>query len=140
MRRPTRWGFPSTQAGATKVRTGDGCPHPIEPSARLPAAGSAGEGHQGVGHVVDAAMGALNVACLATFGRTVTYRPGSGAPVTIAGIVDSGSRLEGNSPGTYAILFLRLADLPQPPECGDAVEIDGATYKVFEVEADAAAA
>jgi hypothetical protein len=86
----------------------------------------------------NSAMGVLNVACLATFGRAVTYQPGSGAPVTITAIVDTGSRLEQNSPGIYAVLFLRLTDLPQPPQCGDEVEIDGTGYKVFEVEADAA--
>jgi hypothetical protein len=86
----------------------------------------------------DSAMGALNVACLATFGRELTYRPTEGSPLTITGIVDTGSRLEETSPGTYAVLFLRLSDLPQPPRCGDEVEIDGTGYKVFEVEADAA--
>jgi hypothetical protein len=86
----------------------------------------------------DAAMGALNKACLSTFGRQVTYQPAAGAPVTITGIVDSGSRLEEHSPGVYAVLFMRLADLAQPPACGDQVQIDGTTYKVFEVEADAA--
>jgi hypothetical protein len=86
----------------------------------------------------DAAIGSLNAACLSAFGRQVTYQPAGGAPVTITGIVDSGSRLEENSPGVYAALFVRLADLPQPPVCGDEVEIEGTAYKVFEVEADAA--
>jgi hypothetical protein len=86
----------------------------------------------------DAAAGLLNAACLGAFGRAVLYQPAAGAPVTVTGIVDPGSRLEDSAPGTYAVLFIRRADLPQPPERGDEVEIDGATYKVFEVEADAA--
>ncbi|MCL5743465.1 MAG: hypothetical protein M1541_05985 [Acidobacteria bacterium] len=86
----------------------------------------------------DAAMGALNAACLNVFGRQVTYRPAAGASVVITGILETGVRLEANAPGTYALLFLRWADLPQPPVPADEVEIGGATYKVFEVEADAA--
>ena len=85
----------------------------------------------------DAAMGALNAACLDVFGRQVTYRPAAGAPVVITGILETGARLEENAPGTYALLFLRATDLPVPPARGDDVEIDDATYKVFEVEADA---
>ncbi len=81
-------------------------------------------------------MGVLNTACLAAFGREVTYRPATGAPVTVTGVLETGARLEENAPGTYALLFLRLADLPKPPERGDEVEVGGATYKVFEIEAD----
>jgi hypothetical protein len=84
------------------------------------------------------ATGALNAACLATFGRGVTYYPSVGDAVTITGIVDTGARLEESAPGTYVVLFIRLVDLPHPPARADEVEIDGATYKVFEVEADAA--
>ena len=84
-------------------------------------------------------MGALNAACLAAFGRDVTFRPVTGgASFTAAGVLETGVRLEENAPGTYAVLFLRRADLPQGPERGDEVEIDGVSYKVFEIEADAA--
>jgi hypothetical protein len=86
------------------------------------------------------AMGALNAACVAAFGREVIFRPAAGAPFTVAGVLETGARLEENAPGTYAVLFLRRADLPQVPERGDEVEIDGASYKVFEIEADAAGA
>ena len=86
----------------------------------------------------DATMGALNAACLSVFGRQVLYRPAAGDPIAVTGILETGVRLEAHAPGTYALLFLRLADLPQPPEPSDEVEIDGAIYKVFEVEADAA--
>jgi hypothetical protein len=85
----------------------------------------------------DAAMGALNAACLGVFGRQVLYRPVGGNPIVVTGILETGVRLEENAPGIYALLFLRATDLSSPPERGDEVEIDGATYKVFEVEADA---
>ena len=80
---------------------------------------------------------ALNAACLAAFGRDVTFRPAVGAPFIVAGVLETGARLEANAPGTYALLFIRMADLPAPPERGDEVEVDGASYKVFEIEADA---
>ncbi len=85
----------------------------------------------------DAAMGALNAACLEVFGRQVTYRPTAGDPIVVIGILETGARLEENAPGTYAPLVLRAADLPSPPACGDEVELDGTAYKVFEIEADA---
>lgn len=86
----------------------------------------------------ESAMGALNAACLAAFGREITYSPATGAPFTVTGVLETGVRLEETAPGTYAVLFLRRGDLPQLPERGDKVEIDGSGYKVFEVEADAA--
>ena len=86
----------------------------------------------------ESALGALNAACLSAFGREVTYRPSTGAPSTINGVLETGLRLEENAPGTYAVLFLRLADLPQTPERGDEAVIGGTVYTVFEVEADAA--
>ena len=85
----------------------------------------------------ESAMGALNAACLAAFGRTVTFRPAIGAAFTVAGVLETGARLEENAPGTYAVLFLRRADLAQMPERGDEVEGAGARYRVFEIEADA---
>jgi hypothetical protein len=86
----------------------------------------------------ESAMGALNAACLAAFGREVVYCPAAGAPFTVTGVLETGARLEATAPGTYAVLFLRATDLPSPPERGDEVEVDGALYKVFEVESDAA--
>jgi hypothetical protein len=83
-------------------------------------------------------MCALNGTVLRVFGRPVTYRPAAGDPLVVTGILETGARLEENSPGTYALLFLRTADLPSPPACGDEVELDGAAYRVFEIEADAA--
>ena len=88
--------------------------------------------------VWDTVTGALNAACLTTFGRKVHYRPVVGASLTIRGILQTGAQLEESAPGVYAMLFLQAADLLSPAERGDAVEIAGIRYKVFEVEADAA--
>ena len=81
-------------------------------------------------------MNTLNTAVLGAFGREVTYSPQSGEPLNVRAIVQAGRRSEESAPGTYVLLFLRLADLPKPPERGDEAQIDGATYKVFEIEAD----
>ncbi len=86
----------------------------------------------------DAVTGALNAACLATFGREIIYRPAAGAPLPIRGILQTGAQLEESAPGIYALLFVQSADLPSQAQRGDAVEIAGVRYKVFEVEADAA--
>ena len=75
-------------------------------------------------------MNALNSTVLSTFGREVTYSPVSGDPVTIRAIVDTAREAEEAVPGIYAVLFLRLGDLPKPPERGDQVSIDTTLYKV----------
>ena len=82
-------------------------------------------------------MDALNTAVLGAFGREVTYVPQAGVPVTVRAITEAPHQTEDASPGTYAVLFLRLADLAQPPVRGDEAVIDGTTYKVFEIVADA---
>ena len=86
----------------------------------------------------DNSIGALNSACLAAFGRLVTYRPAAGAPVELRGIHQTGVQLEGRAPGVYAVLFLQASGLPEGAGLGDAVEIGSDTYKVFEMESDAA--
>ena len=85
----------------------------------------------------DNSIGALNSACLAAFGRLVMYRPATGAPVELRGILQTGVQLEGRAPGVYAVLFLQAADLPLGSGPGDAVGIGSDTYKVFEMESDA---
>ena len=85
----------------------------------------------------DDSIGALNSACLAVFGRGITYRPTAGAPVELRGILQTGAQLEGHAPGVYAVLFLQAADLPEGAGLGDAVAIGADTYKVFEMESDA---
>ncbi|MBI4909913.1 MAG: hypothetical protein HY820_40215 [Acidobacteria bacterium] len=81
-------------------------------------------------------MNTLNAAALGAFGRPIAYLPLSGEPLNVRAIVQTGRRSEESAPGTCVLLFLRLADLPTPPERGDEARIDGASYKVFEIEAD----
>ncbi len=81
-------------------------------------------------------VGALNSAVLSAFASEVTYMPQSGVSVLLRGIFEATRQTQESSPGVFAVLFLRLADLPQPPQRGDAVVIGDATYKVFEIEAD----
>jgi len=82
-------------------------------------------------------MDDLNRAALGSFGREVIYTPQSGAAVSIRAIVEAAHEAEETAPGTYALAFVRLGDLPgAKAERGDAVEIDGASFKVFKVEAD----
>ena len=81
-------------------------------------------------------LDSLNTGVLSAFGREITYSLQAAEPVTVKGVLQEGHRREDTAPGVYALLFLRLADLVQPPERGDEVVIDAATYKVFEIEAD----
>jgi hypothetical protein len=78
----------------------------------------------------------LNTTVLSAFGREVEYLPSAGEAIAIQGIVETAREIEDSTPGVYALLFLRLADLPRPPERGDEVAIDGHSYKVFDIEAD----
>ena len=81
-------------------------------------------------------LNALNSTALGTFGREVSYGPSSGETIAIRAIVEVPRETEDTAPGVYAVLFLRLKDLPQPPERGDVVSIDSRDYKVFDIEAD----
>ena len=81
-------------------------------------------------------MSKLNEQVLSTFGRDVTYSPQIGVPVNLKAIFEATHRGKENSPGTYALLFIRLSDLPQAPDRGDEVQVGGSVYKVFEIEAD----
>ena len=81
-------------------------------------------------------LSGLNATVLGTFGREVLYSPSAGAAISIRAIVETARETEDATPGVYALLFLRLGDLPQPPERGDSAAIDGISYKVFDIEAD----
>ncbi|MCC6364940.1 MAG: hypothetical protein IT165_15590 [Bryobacterales bacterium] len=81
-------------------------------------------------------LGALNSAALSAFGREVRYLRQTGSQVSVRGIFENTCESQENSPGVYAVLFVRLADLPQPPERGDEVAVDSQTYKIFDIEAD----
>jgi hypothetical protein len=79
----------------------------------------------------------MDEACLRVFGREVTYLPETGGEASIRAVFQPAREAEDASPGVYAVLFVRLADLPAAPARGDKVEIEGARYKVFDIEADA---
>jgi hypothetical protein len=81
-------------------------------------------------------LNGLNATVLGTFGREVVYSPQTGAPSSIRTIIETARETEDATPGVYALLFLRLGDLPRPPERGDMVAIEDISYKVFDIEAD----
>ena len=64
-------------------------------------------------------MSKLNEQVLSAFGRDVTYSPQIGVPVTLKAIFEAPHQSEENSPGTCALLFIRLSDLPQAPDLGE---------------------
>ncbi len=82
----------------------------------------------------------LDEACLRVFGREVTYLPESGGQAAIRAVFQPAREAEDASPGVYAVLFVRLLDLPAAPVRGDELEIEGVRYKVFDIEADSASA
>ena len=78
----------------------------------------------------------LDAAVVKTFGREVLYLPEAGGEVPIRAVFQPAREAEDASPGVYAVLFIRLGDLPAAPTRGDEVEIGGVRYKVFDIEAD----
>ena len=84
-----------------------------------------------------AAVKDLDAAVVKTFGREVLYVPAAGGSATVRAVFQPARETEEASPGVYAVLFIRLADLPAAPVRGDEVEISGVRYKVFDIEADA---
>ena len=85
----------------------------------------------------EAAVSGLNATVVNTFGRAVLYLPEAGGQAVIRAVFQPAREAEDASPGVYAVLFVRLADLPAAPVRGDEVEIGGVRYKVFDIEADA---
>ena len=83
-----------------------------------------------------AAVKDLDAAVVQTFGREVLYLPEAGGAAAIRAVFQPAREAEDASPGVYAVLFIRLADLPAAPARGDEVEIGGVRYKVFDIEAD----
>ena len=85
-------------------------------------------------------VNALNTSVVSTFGTQVLYTPADSnlAAHTVQGILETPRTEEETPLGMFAILFLRLADLPAPPVRGDEVTIDQLAYKVFEIESDQA--
>ena len=85
----------------------------------------------------ETAVNGLNAAVVKTFGREVLYLPEAGGQVTVRAVFQAVRESEDASPGVYAVLFVRVTDLPATPARGDEVEIAGTRYKVFDIEADA---
>ncbi|MCL4853848.1 MAG: hypothetical protein KJZ78_21020 [Bryobacteraceae bacterium] len=81
-------------------------------------------------------LGAMNGAVLNAFGREVVYLPEGGQQFTLRAVFEATREPEENAPGIYAVLFVRLVDIPVTPGRGDEVIVEGATYKVFDVVAD----
>ena len=84
----------------------------------------------------EAAVRDLNAAVVNTFGRQVLYLPEAGGAAAVRAVFQPAREAEDASPGVYAVLFVRLAELPAAPVRGDEVEIGGVRYKVFDIEAD----
>jgi hypothetical protein len=80
--------------------------------------------------------GAVNGAVLSAFGREVAYLPQAGQQASVRAIFQETREGEESAPGVYAVVFVRSADLPLPPERGDEIAVDGAAYKVFDILAD----
>jgi hypothetical protein len=78
----------------------------------------------------------MDEACLRVFGREITYLPEAGGQATLRAVFQPAREAEDAAPGVYAVLFVRLSDLPAAPVRGDEVEAGGARYKVFDIEAD----
>ena len=83
---------------------------------------------------------ALNAACLKTFGTSVSYQQGAGAPFALTGILQKDSEEERRQDGVYARLFVDLAAFPSRPDKGDFATVNGTAYTVFNVEIDPAGA
>lgn len=79
----------------------------------------------------------VDEACLRVFGRDVVYLPEAGGQTAVRAVYQPAREAEDASPGVYAVLFVRVADLPAAPVRGDEVEIGGVRYKVFDIDADA---
>ncbi len=82
------------------------------------------------------AVSRMDEACLRVFGRDVMYLPQAGGQATVRAVFQPTQEADDASPGVYAVLFVRLRDLPAAPVRGDGVEIEGVCYKVFDIEAD----
>ena len=80
---------------------------------------------------------ALNAACVAVFGQTVSYKPAAGERFTLLGILEKATDEEQHADGAYARLFVKLADCASQPDHGDQVTVAGVAYTVFGVLIDA---
>ncbi len=81
-------------------------------------------------------VGRIDEACLRAFGHEIVYLPEAGGQASIRAVFQPPRESEDASPGVYAVIFVRLADLPAAPARGDEAIIESARYKVFGIEAD----
>jgi hypothetical protein len=78
----------------------------------------------------------MDTACINAFGRDIVFLPQAGGSIAGRGVFQRTSQPEGSAPGVYAVLFMRPDLLGASPARGDQVSVDGAVYKVFEIDAD----
>ncbi len=81
-------------------------------------------------------LNGLNRATLGAFGRELLYQSVAGEQFPVQAIFEATREAEDAAPGVYAAIFLRASAIPGPPERGDRVVVDAATYTVFDIEAD----
>lgn len=88
-------------------------------------------------------VNALDTACLAIFGTTVTFTPqdGSGAQ-QLTGIIQRPAMGEDYMPGSVqgtsvVRLFVRFAGITPSPRHGDMITINAIVYDVVDVDVDA---
>jgi len=90
----------------------------------------------------DEAAANLNASMLAAFGESFIFTPAAApsTPVSITGIMESGSELEEDAPGDgsiYARLWVKSSDFSTAPVAGDEVASASTVYKVLRVQEDA---
>lgn len=87
-------------------------------------------------------LGIADRAVREILGSSVSYAPGTGAPVSVLGVFDAAyQRVDLGSSGVSSVgpaVFLRLEDLPTNPETDAAcrVTVAGVTYLAHTVEPD----
>jgi len=84
-----------------------------------------------------ASVNKLNDVVLRKFGTTVTYKPRSGASVSLAANIDDGAQPEGKSPGVSVSAFVRASAFASPPVQGEEITIGTKLYKIVDIDADA---
>lgn len=82
----------------------------------------------------------LDRVCLRAFGTDLVYMPEAGGAYQVRGIFQRSAEPEDSVPGTYAVVFVRVEDLPDAPIRGDRIVINGDLYMAYDIEADGSGA